>query len=136
MLSSVYAVTFKRTRKHRINNFDIRFFHVKKRLYFGFPEKKIDSSTVNVAVKEKALIDMLYFRHLAYSISIVWEKLNDYKHDIDFSLIKEYSVKYGETMIRKVGFLLEKLEHSADDIHKLVKKKTSYTFLSKGPMWN
>ena len=62
MLSTVGAVTFSRARHYKVKDTDIRFFRIKKNLYFGFSEERSDIGLVNIASKEKALLDILYFR--------------------------------------------------------------------------
>ncbi|MCX5782431.1 MAG: hypothetical protein NT145_06990 [Elusimicrobia bacterium] len=132
MLSTVDAVTFVRARKYEMQNIQIRFFKIKKDLYFGFSEQHSDKGLVNVANKEKAILDMLYFRSNSYTISLVMEKLKDHKQDIDFLLLKEYALKFGAGIIRKIGFLLDVVGVNTDDLHKKVAGKNSYDRLTKG----
>jgi len=131
MLASVYAVTFKRARKYKIQNTEIRFFKIKKELYFGFSSQRSDIGVVNIASKEKAILDMLYFRSNAYNVSLIWEKIREYKKDFDFDLMREYAKKFNLTVIRQVGFFLDRLNIDAEDLHKEIAGKNSYGKMTK-----
>ena len=131
MLSTVGAVTFKRARKYKIKDTEIRFFKIKKNFYFGFSAERSDIGLVNIAHKEKAILDILYFRSNAYYASLVWEKLNDYKKDLNFKLVKQYAKKFNLDVIRQVGFFLDCLAIDTENLHKIVVNKSSYSRMTK-----
>jgi len=131
MLSTVGAVTFKRARKYKVKDAQIRFFKIKKALYFGFKQERSDIGLVNIANKEKALLDMLYFRSNAYYANLVWEKLNDNKQTIDFALLKRYAKKFNLDIIRQIGFFLDRLGVETKDLEKLIHGKNSYSKMTK-----
>ncbi len=131
MLSTVGAVTFKRARKYKIKDSQIRFFKIKKELFFGFSKEKSDIGLVNIARKEKAILDILYFRSTSHYAGLVWEKLNDYKQKIDFNLLKKYAVKFNLDVIRQIGFFLDRLNLDTSDLEKPVKGKLSYSKMTK-----
>ena len=132
MFSTVGAVTFKRARKYRIKDTDMHFFQIKKELYFGFTQERSDIGLVNIAQKEKALLDILYFRSNQYYAGLVWEKLSQYSRLIDFNLLKQYARKFNLDVIRQAGFFLERLGVDAGDLIKIVSGKTSYSKMTKG----
>ncbi len=132
MLSTVGAITFKRARKYKVKDTDIRFFRIKKKLYFGFTQEKSDIGLVNIASREKALLDILYFRSNQYYAGLVWEKLSEYKRGIDFGLLKQYAKKFNLDVIRQAGFLLDRLRVDTSDLIKIVSGKTSYSRMTKG----
>lgn len=131
MLSSVCAVTFGRARKYKVKKILIRFCHIKEELYFGFSEQKADIGIVNVAEKEKALLDLLYFRSSRYYMSLVWEKLREYEQDIDFKKLKKYALKFNLTVIRKAAFFLDTLGIATDELQARVSGETSYSRMTK-----
>lgn len=131
MLSTVGAVTFARAKKYKIKDTDMRFFRIDKKLYFGFTREMSDIGLVNIAQKEKALLDILYFRSNQYCASLVWEKLVEYKRNIDFSLLKQYTKKFSLNVIRQVGFFLDRLGLDTGDLIKIVSAKTSYSRMTK-----
>jgi len=126
MLSSTGSITYKRSREYKIVDAEIKFYKIKKELYFGFKKERSDIGSVHIACKEKAILDILYFRSNDYYMSLVWEKLKNYKNDMDFSLLKKYTKKFNLTIIRQVGFFLDRLGIEAKDLLGLVHGKTSY----------
>lgn len=131
MLSTVNAVTFKRARKYKVKENQIRFFRIKKVLYFGFSEVRSDIGLVNIAQKEKALLDILYFRSNSYYSSLVWEKLNEYKRSIDFEFLKKYAKKFNLDVIRQIGFFLDRLGIDTEDLRERVRGKNSYSRMTR-----
>lgn len=131
MLSTVAAVTFKRVRKYKIKDADVRFFKIKKELYFGFTQERADIGLVNIAQREKALLDIIYFRSNQYYSSLVWEKLSEYRRTLDFNLLKQYARKFNLSVIRQVGFFLDRLGVDTSDLIKIVSGKTSYSKMTK-----
>ena len=131
MLSTVGAVTFRRARKYKVKDTQIRFFMIKKALYFGWTQVRSDIGLVNIAGKEKALLDILYFRSNAYYASLVWEKLNDYKQTLDFNLLKQYARKFNLDVIRQIGLFLDRLGIDTKDLEKIIHGKNSYGKMTK-----
>lgn len=130
MLSVVESVTFERARKYKFQNTKINFLKIKKKLYFGFSSERIEYDVVNIADIEKAILDMLYFRNNSYDISIIWEKLNEYKRNFDFRKLIKYAKKSNDTIVRQVGFLLDKLGVETEDLHQIIKGKNSYSIMT------
>jgi len=131
MLSTVGAVTFERARRYKVKNTEFRFFKIKKSLYFGFAKEKIDTGLVKIAHREKALLDILYFRSNAYYAGLVWESLKDYKSSIDFSLFKKYAAKSSFDVIRQAGFFLDRLGIETKDLLRIVHGKKSYSKMTR-----
>jgi len=131
MLSTVAAVTFKKARKYEVKGADVRFFKIKKELYFGFTQERSDIGLVNIAQKEKALLDIIYFRSNQYYSSLIWEKFSEYKRTMDFNLLKQYTGKFSLNVIRQVGFFLDRLSIDTSDLLKIVSGKTSYSRMTK-----
>jgi predicted transcriptional regulator of viral defense system len=127
MLSGVGGVTFRRARTYNVKGTQIRFFQIKKELYFGFSEERADMGLVAIAEKEKALLDILYFRLNQYYINLVWEKLKEHKDIIDFERLKRYALKFNLGIARKVGFFLDCLEIETENLHKVVSGAKSYS---------
>jgi len=92
------------------------FLKIKNDLYFGYTEEAVTNQKVKIAEKEKAILDMLYFRSSDYVITLVLEKLKEYKEQFDFKKLKNYAAKYSLSMIRKVGFLLDQIGIDTADL--------------------
>jgi predicted transcriptional regulator of viral defense system len=131
MVSGTSAVTFERARTYRVKDMTIKFFKIKKELYFGFTEERSDIGLVNIAQKEKALLDILYFRATRYHASLVWEKLKDHRDRIDFKVLKQYAAKFNFNVIRQVGVFLDQIGIDTKDIHSVVAGKKSYSKMTK-----
>jgi len=131
MLSSVGSITFKQARRYKINEIEIRFFKIKKELYFGFAQERSDIGLVNIASKEKALLDILYFRSNVYYAGLVLEKLSAYKKNFDFILLKEYAKKFNLDIIRQIGFFLDHLGIDTMDLAKIISGKKGYSRMTK-----
>lgn len=116
MLSTVGSVTTAYARRYTVQHTTYLFSRVKKELYFGFTQETVGSYRVNIADKEKALLDMLYFKTSDYAVSMVLEKLKEYKHRLDFKKLQAYAKQYGVGMIRIVGFLLDQVEADTTEL--------------------
>lgn len=127
MLSSAGAVTFSRARTYRVKETQIKFFKIKKKLYFGFSEERSDIGLVNIAETEKALLDILYFRSNQYYVSLVWEKLKTFRGTIDFKRLKNYALKFNLKTIRQIGFFLDCLGVTTEELEDAVSGKKSYS---------
>lgn len=131
MLSAVSAVTCRRARSYNIRETMIKFFSIKKKLYFGFAQERSDIGLVNIACKEKALLDILYFRSNQHCASLVWETLRAHKEKLDFAVLKRYAEKFGLGIIRQTGFFLDRIGIETDDLLKCVHGKNSYSRMTK-----
>lgn len=127
MLSNVGSVTYKRSRKYIISDTQIKFYKIKKDLYFGFTKERSDIGLVNIARKEKAILDILHFRSNDYYAGLVWEKLKDYEKSMDFSLLIKYAKKFSLTVVRQTGFFLDRLGVKTKDLLKLLHGNTGYS---------
>ncbi len=131
LLARIDSVTTGKTKSYTVLNTTYAFSHIKQELYFGFIQETVNGQTVNIAEKEKAILDMLYFRSSAYSISLVLEKLQTYQEEFNFERLKAYSKRYSVGMVRKAGFLLDHLGVDTADLLTAEVKKSSYNKLSQ-----
>lgn len=131
LLARVDSVTTSKTKRYTVLETTYTFSQIKPELYFGFGQETVGSQTVNVAEREKAILDILYFRSSAYAVSIVLEKLQTYPEEFDFEKLKAYTMRYSLGMVRKVGFLLDYLGIDTDDLMTAEIKKSSYNKLTQ-----
>jgi len=131
MLASIEAVTYKRARDYTVQSKEYRFSHIKKDLYFGFTKVTIQGREVQIAEKEKALLDMLYFRTSVYNVDMVLEKLREYKEEIDFEKLKKYARMFSLSMMREIGFLLDNLGVETEDLLMFNKTEKGYSKMTK-----
>ncbi len=122
LTGSVDAVTSTRARNYRFQNTEFRFFRVKEKLFFGFANERANGKIVNIAEKEKIILDYLSIRRNAATISLVFEKLKEHKATFDFSKMIEYAKAYNLTIQRNLGFLLDAVGVSTDALHEITRK--------------
>jgi len=119
---NITAVNLKLSKNYKFQDNNFRFVKVAKKYYFGFEQVRVDGKIINMATREKALLDYLYLDNSFYSASLVFEKLNVYKNDIDFDKLQEYVLKFGISMQRKIGLLLDELNINTDKLFTNSKK--------------
>jgi predicted transcriptional regulator of viral defense system len=131
LLARLDSVSTKTARTYKVLMTTYMFFKIKNNLYFGFEEVVMDNQKVKIAEKEKAILDMLYFRSSDYVADLVLEKLTEYKDEFDFNKLKEYCTKYSLSMVRKIGFLLDQIGvDTADLLARSNSHKNSYNRFS------
>jgi predicted transcriptional regulator of viral defense system len=131
LLARVDCVTTGKTKTYRVLDTTYTFAQIKRERYFGFIQETIQGHTVNIAEKEKAILDILYFRTTDYAISLVLEKLAEYQDEFDFAKLKAYSARVSLGMVRKIGFLLDCLGVDTADLMTEEVKKSSYNKLTE-----
>jgi predicted transcriptional regulator of viral defense system len=122
LTKSVDAVTSTRARNYRFQNTEFRFFRVKEKLFFGFAKERAEGRIVNIAEKEKIILDYLSIRRNAATISLVFEKLKEHKAAFDFAKMIEYAKAYNLTIQRNLGFLLDAVGVSSDALYEIAHK--------------
>jgi len=113
---NITAINLKLSKNYKFQDNNFRFVKVAKKYYFGFEHVRVDGKIINMATREKALLDYLYLDNSFYSASLVFEKFNVYKNDIDFEKLQEHALKLGISMQRKVGLLLDELNINTDKL--------------------
>ena len=131
LLTRIDAVTTRATKTYQVLQTTYTFSKIKQKLFFGFTQETLNGQTVNIAEQEKAILDILYFRATAYAVSLVLEKLQVYEDEFDFAKLKDYSSRYSLGMVRKVGFLLDRLEIDTADLWSDEVKQNSYNKLTQ-----
>jgi len=123
LTKSVDAVTSGRARNYRFQNTEFRFFRVREKLFFGFAQERADGRIVNIAEREKIILDYLSVRRNAATVSLVFEKLKEHKNVFDFSKMIKYARAYNLTTQRNLGFLLDAVGVSTDALREITGKK-------------
>ncbi|HJZ23659.1 MAG TPA: hypothetical protein VJ201_04335 [Candidatus Babeliales bacterium] len=132
LLTRIDSVSIKMTKTYKVLQTAYSFLKIKNELFFGYTEEVVNNQKIFIAEREKAVLDMLYFRSSGYVITLVLEKLKEYKDQFDFNKLKEYSIKYSLSMIRKIGFLLDQIDVDTTDLLILSESnKKSHSKLTK-----
>jgi predicted transcriptional regulator of viral defense system len=131
-LSTVRSVTTNSVRSHTVQHTEYLFSRIKENLDFGFTEEVMSNSyRVKMAEAEKALLDMLYFKTSAYTVSLVLEKMREYQHRLDGAQLQRYATRFGIGMSRMVGFLLDQANTDTTIVQQYASAdKTGYTKLT------
>jgi len=128
---TIIAVNYDISRKYKFENHEIRFIKIVKKFYFGFEQIRLDGKLIKMATKEKALIDYLYFNKSFYSANLVFEKIKNYKNEIDFIKLQDFALKYGVSIQRKIGFLLDQIKVDSNKLSKNIKQKKGFSKFTK-----
>lgn len=132
LLARIDSISVKVTKTYNVLQTTYSFLKIKDDLYFGYTKETLGNQKVKIAEKEKAILDMLYFRSTDYVITLTLEKLREYKDQFDFKKLKNYAAKYSLSMIRKVGFLLDQIGIDTSDLLSLSESsKKSHNKLTK-----
>lgn len=115
------AITPARPKKFIFQGMEYECKKVKPELYFGYKKITVDGQKANVAELEKAFLDFLYFRIDTYSIDLVLEKLEEGRDDLDLAKLYAYVEKYPLTVKRRLGFLLDLVGISAEELRRDVR---------------
>ncbi|MCK4745036.1 hypothetical protein KAS41_03160 [Candidatus Parcubacteria bacterium] len=117
----ITSITTTRTKKYEFQKTIFKFVKINKNYYFGFSQKRIEGKLVNIADLEKIIIDYFYFNKTSYILSLMLEKLRNYKNDFDFEKMQNYALRCNITTQRKIGFLLDKIGIDTKKLYNKVK---------------
>jgi predicted transcriptional regulator of viral defense system len=131
MLKTITSISIKRHKPTNIQGTVYKFVKVKKKLFFGLEEKRVENYMVRIATLEKAILDILNFKRNEYYIDLVVEKLKEYKDNFDFARLNKFVSKYPKTIQRITGFLFDKLSIDSSFIYNLIKKDTGCSYMTK-----
>ncbi|NLD81393.1 MAG: hypothetical protein GX642_09530 [Smithella sp.] len=121
LTKTVGAITTARPRNYRFQNTEFRFLKVEEKLFFGFSGQRVDGKIVNIGEIEKVILDYLFLRRNAATLTLVIEKLREYQSKFDFAKMIEYAKAYNITVQRNLGFLLDSLGVSSDPLHEIAR---------------
>ncbi len=128
---NVAAINYRFSKQYIFQGNVFKFIKVAKKYYFGFTRIRQDGKMINMATKEKALLDYLYLDRSFYSASLVYEKIKEHKKEIDFIKLREYALKYGISIQRKLGLLLDQIGINADELLRNSKMRKGYSQFTK-----
>lgn len=128
---TVTAINFKISKNYKFQDNVFKFVKIAEKYYFGFTQVRLDGKIINMATKEKALLDYLYLDNSFYSASLVWEKLKEYQREIDFDKLRQDALKFGVAVQRKIGWLLDELGINSNKLLVSSKKHNGYSRFTK-----
>ncbi len=118
----ITSITTKYSKKYEFDNHIYNFSKMERELFFGFVEKRENGKIIRIAETEKALLDYLYLDSGFNTASLVFEKIKDHHNELDLNKLQSYAEKFGLTMVRKVGFMLDTLNLNSNLCYKALGK--------------
>lgn len=114
----VYIATTDR--KHRLTiklqNYIFKFIKINKNKFFGFIQQTIENNKIEIAEKEKAIIDCLDQEKYAGTIIEIAKALSQH---INVKKVKNYAIKLKKfSIIRRLGYLLDLLSKDSRGLKK------------------
>ncbi len=107
---TIFIATVKRKRELEVLGLTFKFITLNKRKLFGFKMKQIDGHPVNLAEREKALVDCLDFPRNCGGIPEIIKALDGAKEELDIQKLITYARRMGKAAIlNRLGYLLELL---------------------------
>lgn len=112
----VYIVTTNIRNNTDIKAIPYRFICVTPRKFFGYTPVRIQDVLVNMADKEKTIVDCLEkFKHIGSLVDVV-HLLQHNISTLDIQRLVEYTVLMGSsTLVQRLGYLLDHLNVSFDE---------------------
>ncbi len=107
---AVFLATIKRKREMGIAGLKFKFITIKKSKFFGFKKTLINSHPVNIAEKEKAIIDCLDLPRYCGGISEAVKAIDSAREEIDFKKLEDYAKRMkNNAVINRLGYILDML---------------------------
>jgi len=131
----IFVATTKRKKEKKIFGISIRFVTLKNNKFFGFKKVLINNFPVNIAEKEKVIIDCLDMPRNCGGIAEIAKAIDSVKDNLDFKKLIRYASHMGNfAIINRLGYILEllgteiKIKPSKHYVllDPLVKKKGTY----------
>ena len=132
---TIFVATTKRKREMNLLGLKIKFVTIKKDKFFGFKNILVNNHPVNIAEKEKVIIDSLDFPRNCGGIVEVIKAIDSGKEELDFRKLEDYAKKMkNQAVINRLGYILGLLNIKNNLIpgkhyvflDPLLKKKLSY----------
>ena len=122
---TVFVASTKRKREMDILGIKIKFVTVKENKFFGFKRVLINNRPVNIAEKEKVIIDCLDLPRNCGGIIEVIKAVDSAKEELDFKKLEDYAKRMkNSAIINRLGYILDLL-----DIKIKLKPSKHYVFL-------
>jgi predicted transcriptional regulator of viral defense system len=119
----ILAATTERKSPLEFQGYLYKFIRVSKIKFFGFEKIKISDTEINIADKEKAIIDCLDRQEYAGSIIEIFKVLHNNKEQFDFDKMINYALRMeNHSLARRLGFLLDLLKQDTKKLEENIGK--------------
>jgi len=107
---TIFVAITKRKREMNLLGLKIKFVTIKKDKFFGFKKILINNRLVNIAEKEKVIIDCLDLPRNCGGIVEVIKAIDSAREDLDFRKLENYAKRMkNQAIINRLGYILELL---------------------------
>lgn len=107
---TVFVATTKRKREANILGLKIKFVSVKDNKFFGFKKILISGHPVNIAEKEKVIVDCLDLPRNCGGIIEVVKAIDSAGKELNFKRLEDYTKRMkNQAIINRLGYILELL---------------------------
>ena len=111
MPRQIYIATKYPIKSRVFEEVNYKFITLSKRYFFGFSEAEIRGRKINIASKEKAILDCLLHPEYSGGLGEVTKAIRDFWKDLDWKKIKEYLNQMNNSAIeRRLYYLLSFLK--------------------------
>jgi predicted transcriptional regulator of viral defense system len=124
-LQKYRSISKKQYLDKAIEGITYEFVKVKDLSYFGYEVESVDGGQARIATKERALLDLIEYKKSINTLSLVLEKLSQYKNDIDFKLIAKYLENHSQITIKSCGFFFDLIGKDSKKVELLVNKEST-----------
>lgn len=115
----VISTKARKKAKIEFGNAKIVFIKIAPKYFFGYKKEIYNGFEIFIAEKEKALIDSCLLKKISFSE--IYEIIENNKKEIDFDLLIDYLIKIkNKALMKRFGFLLDKMRIDADKLKKLI----------------
>ena len=122
---TVFVATPKRKREMNLLGLKIKFVTINKDKFFGFKKILVNNHQVNIAEKEKVIVDCLDLSRNCGGIVEVIKAIDSGREELDFRKLEDYAQKMkNHAVINRLGYILELLS-----IETKLKPGKHYVFL-------
>ncbi len=129
---TIYVATTKQKRPVKIHGLTYRFIQLQSHKFFGHNQMWIGEKLVNIAEKEKAIVDALDHPELSGGIIQVVKGLWRGREELNLNKLIAYALRMkNRAVVKRLGYLLQRLElGTIQNFAKLEKKlSTGYAVL-------
>src|SRR3989344_5994970 len=101
---TIFVATTKRKREMNLLGLKIKFVTIKKDKFFGFKKILVNNRPVNIAEKEKVIIDCIDFPRNCGGIVEVIKAIDSAKDELDLKKLEDYTTKMkNQAVINRLG---------------------------------
>lgn len=105
-----------------------KYIKVKDKNYLGWREESIDGTAARIAIKERALLDLLEYSRTINSVSLALEILQNNYKDFNMDWFLKNLKYYSKITLRSFGLLLDLINKDSSDIYSTLSYKNNSVF--------